>query len=326
MFDTPLLRGVFLFGHSGVDFFFVISGFIILFVHYGDVNNPARLTRYVKRRFIRLLPTYWIALSLMAAALAIGSSQGAPSIADLAWSISLLPSNHPMVLSIAWTLQYEVMFYVFFGVLIANRTAGLIVLVVWISAMATAIVTPISVSWLPIQFYSPYILEFIMGMAAAYVLRNHKLPRAQIILAAGLLLFGVAAVLEDIHILDGLGNPGRLAYGVPSAIIVLAVAAADRQNRLRVPYVLQTLGAASYSIYLFQFIFINTVGYMLLVTRLDQQIPLIAHFLVLASAAVVGGVVVSRWIEHPLMRWMRGQQGAAHATVKAIEPIKQAAV
>src|SRR5260221_692054 len=38
----------------GVDFFFVLSGFIITFVHWDDVGRPGRLTRYASRRFTRV--------------------------------------------------------------------------------------------------------------------------------------------------------------------------------------------------------------------------------------------------------------------------------
>ena len=50
--------GLFKFGHAGVDFFFVLSGFIIFHVHRTDLGNPARLGKYLARRFVRIFPTY----------------------------------------------------------------------------------------------------------------------------------------------------------------------------------------------------------------------------------------------------------------------------
>jgi peptidoglycan/LPS O-acetylase OafA/YrhL len=73
--------------------------------------------------------------------------------------------------------------------------------------------------------------------------------------------------------------------------------------------VLRTIGAASYSIYIFQFICIGTAWQVLLATRLAHRLPVGVVFVVLALAVLVGGVVMSRWVEHPLMRLVRGRRG-----------------
>ena len=57
-------RAAFQFGHAGVDLFFVISGFVILFVHWEDIGRPQRISRYAGRRLTRILPIYWVALAL----------------------------------------------------------------------------------------------------------------------------------------------------------------------------------------------------------------------------------------------------------------------
>lgn len=309
VFGAPLLMGIFQFGHAGVDFFFVLSGFIILFVHYDDVDDADRIVRYIERRSTRLLPTYWIALAA-AVAMAFAGHHGAPSVADLVWSASLLPSNHRLVLDVAWTLRFEVLFYLLFGILILKRTAGLALLAVWLSVILLALVTSFHPSWMPGEFYGAYALEFFFGMVAAYLLRNHNIPHSRLVLAMGILLFGIAALLEDIRFLDGYSNIARLAYGIPAVIIVLGLVETERQSFLRVPSVLRKLGSASYSIYLFQFIFIGTIWQALLVTGLYQRIPLAAEFFVLVLPAIIGGIVVSRYIEYPLMRLLRSRSRA----------------
>jgi exopolysaccharide production protein ExoZ len=50
----------FKFGSAGVEFFFVLSGFIIFAAHRNDISKPRRLTNYISKRVIRIYPTYWI--------------------------------------------------------------------------------------------------------------------------------------------------------------------------------------------------------------------------------------------------------------------------
>src|SRR3954463_5354085 len=40
----------------GVDFFFVLSGFIVTFVHWGDIGRRDRLANYARQRFTRVFP------------------------------------------------------------------------------------------------------------------------------------------------------------------------------------------------------------------------------------------------------------------------------
>src|SRR5436190_1288571 len=56
-------RGLFNFGHAGVEFFFVLSGFIIFYIHGKDLGVPSRFFSFIRKRFIRIYPIYWLVLA-----------------------------------------------------------------------------------------------------------------------------------------------------------------------------------------------------------------------------------------------------------------------
>ena len=59
-FGQPIFGIPFSFGDAGVEFFFVLSGFIILTAHRKDISKPYRVISYLKKRIARIYTTYWI--------------------------------------------------------------------------------------------------------------------------------------------------------------------------------------------------------------------------------------------------------------------------
>lgn len=106
------------FGHGflGVDFFFVLSGFIIMSSHFDDEKSISSFKLYVSKRFVRIFPPYWpISIALIISYLLLPNlSQG--SRGEFSWlsSLLLLPDSSPAALSVAWTLIHEMMFYMIF--------------------------------------------------------------------------------------------------------------------------------------------------------------------------------------------------------------------
>jgi exopolysaccharide production protein ExoZ len=309
-YHAPILVQTLQFGHAGVDLFFVVSGFIIFFVHHRDVNQPLHIRHYLSRRFSRVMPTYWIALAITLL-MDLAGGHTMPSPVALLWSITLLPSPQEPILGVAWTLEYEIVFYALFGTLILSRRAGLAIFAAWLGC--------ILVTWLdwgplaaaagnvgiPPSLLGTYNLEFFMGMAAAYWLRRGSVPKPRLVMVVGLTLLAASCITESAGYLNGYSPSARLAYGIPSALLLLGVAEAERRGQLSVPVGLRLLGGASYSIYLFQFIFIGIAWQLLLATKLDGQMPLWASFLLLVGVALTGGVVMARQVEQRLLRFMR---------------------
>lgn len=301
---APGLRGALQFGHAGVDLFFVISGFIILYVHYRDIDTPGRLPHYLGRRLTRVMPTYWVALAVTII-LASSDHAGLPTLPEFVWSATLAPSGRPLILGIAWTLRYELVFYAIFTLLIVNRIIGLAVMAVWLIAIVALALTQTPLTGALGQLTGAFNIEFFLGMAVAYKLRNGSVAMPLAWLMAGITLFICTAGVEDLGLLDGYADYSRLAYGLPSAMIILGAAEAGRQGRLAVAAPLSVLGSASYSIYLFQFVFIGLCWQVWLLSGLDRWTPYTASFPLLAGAGVVGGILMSRWVEHPLIRLTR---------------------
>lgn len=304
---APGLIAAFQAGHAGVDLFFTISGFIILFVHRPDIGQPGRLAHYLGRRFTRVVPLYWIALALTLG-MGLAGGHALPASARLLWSAALLPSLQEPLLGIAWTLQFEVVFYAAFAVLILHRRAGLASMAAWLACIVLAL-SGIGVAGVPPQLHDVYGLEFFMGMAAAQWLHRGAVPSPRLVAGAGAALFAAMLALESAGLLDGYGVAARFAYGVPAALLIVGVGAAERAGRLAVPGWLRTLGGASYSIYLFQFVFIGLAWQACLAAGLDRRVPDLVLFAALAGVALAGGTVMARLVERPLLRLMRGGSG-----------------
>ncbi|MFL5281862.1 MAG: acyltransferase family protein [Rhodopila sp.] len=300
-YGIPTLESVFQFGHAGVDLFFVISGFIILFVHFDDIGRPSRIWHYLGRRLTRLLPAYWVAVALTIAASQLGGHS--TDLTDIAWAILPMPISTEPLLGVAWTLQYEFIFYAAFAILILNRAAGLALMTAWLFAVACTAPK----GWhpgLPSAYWGIFNVEFFAGMAVAYRLRRDGLPRYKIVLWTGIVLF-IAAALADLGWMDGYASFARLAYGLPSAMILLGGVEASRRSSTQVPRFLRALGSASYSLYLFHFLFIGLLWKIWLVAGLGATVSPAIGIAVFAALAITGGIIMSRLVEYPLMRLMR---------------------
>ena len=124
------------FGHAGVDFFFVLSGFIITFVHRTDIGKPKRLGHYLERRFTRVFPFYWLVLIFSLLATWLLHRAQFPAVREILANLLLLPQTEDKIVGGAWTLVYEIMFYFVFAIAICNRRIGAAVLCVWAALVA----------------------------------------------------------------------------------------------------------------------------------------------------------------------------------------------
>ncbi|MGZ3272340.1 MAG: acyltransferase family protein [Caulobacteraceae bacterium] len=280
-------------GNAGVDLFFVISGFIMVFTTGRKPQGPLA---FLGSRLRRIAPLYWsVTLAVFAIArFAPALIQNTPSdVRRLVDALLFIPTLRPdgtmrPVVFVGWTLNFEMAFYALFALgLLAPRR--------WIGVLAAVGVLVLAVLWgwathpsSPVLgFYTtPMVLEFGLGMLLGLAWPHLRPPQSLVrpLEAAAAVAFALI-----------LGGPwlwpqaDRLvAFGLPAAVIVAAALAVEQRGRaVRWPW-LQALGAASYAIYLSHFFVTQAV--ILLARKLGQDGPWAAA---VASAAAFVGVALA---------------------------------
>lgn len=313
-FGAGWISRPFAFGHAGVDFFFMLSGFIIIHVHLRDFGQPSRLANYLKKRLIRIYPVYWMVFTAVCIAALPFSSlrETLPSDPTIILNaLLLLPQDRAVVggtgaplLIVAWSLQYEMLFYGAVACFIVSRWlgAGLIamfaVMLLW---------QPFGAGF-PFNFMqSDWMLLFAMGSLVAIVNRSAlgvRWPLAWALL--GSLIFLGNGLREVLDPAVEAGRVGHLIYGLGSALMILGLIRAEAAGMAVAfkPRWATLLGDASYALYLIHFPLISVVCKISIAAGLSGVWGSIAAFLIGVFACVAVSLVFHLYVEKPVLRYL----------------------
>lgn len=294
-------------GAAGVDIFFVISGFII----WSTTSSSAgSMPDYFWKRLTRVLPLYWIVLSVTFVSVNARPAffyDHDASIENFLRSLVLLPqlkdgAFHPVVVQ-GWTLSYEMFFYCLLGVLMAIGPRWRLIGTCATLLVCVAMGRILDLGYIG-AFAAPIVLEFAAGVLIAYVAGRLEFSRSAI--AVALLLAIVGFVASQTLIVDW---PRVLKWGVPAALLVIAAVGLEPWFRKHPVRVLVYFGDASYSIYLWHV----WVGVVMTGALLKLPIPALLHPPMQAVMMLLASCLLYSIIEKPLLALFR----RPYATVRA---------
>jgi exopolysaccharide production protein ExoZ len=289
-------------GAAGVEIFFVLSGFVMVYSSIKLLNNSNGWKVFAERRIIRIVPIYWIATSIKVVALLFTTGYVLHTqfnVARVFESYFFLPAynsegNIGPVLGVGWTLNFEMFFYFLFALALLFRAniykfvGGVLVILAFGAFFRQA-------NWPAASFYlSTMVLDFFYGMLIAKIcLAKKYIPRS---LAVPLLGFGFIGLLvswSSLIQVEGLLN------GIAAALIVYSMASLE-DSLTRIPSFVLYMADASYAIYLFHPFIAPAVPVALM--RLHLVYPWLS-VACSVSLALAGGCLIHLLIEAPITKW-----------------------
>lgn len=321
---NPLAITTLTFGEAGVDLFFVISGFIMVYASQSLAGRAGAPMTFFTRRVIRIVPIYWlVTAAYLAAALLLPGLQKNLPLDYVASSFAFIPYPAPdgstlqPLVGQGWSLNYEMPFYAIFALAlfapprIAVLAASGILAGVVALGQVFAPVNPMLRFWT-----DPIILEFVFGMllGLAYV-EGIRLPRALgwVLFVGGLVLFLAATQLHQ-----WIG--GRvIPWGLPAVAAVAGATLGGVSASGAAWRGLVLIGEASYALYLTHALAVR--GLIAGFRRLGIDLPFwpgLALALLLSVALAIG---VYYAFERPVTRALRNLIETRRSRRKSIEAL-----
>lgn len=278
-------------GASGVDIFFVISGFVI-FSSYK--NSQPSLKQFATSRLIRILPSYWILTCLVPIVMFLFPTiypGGRPGGLWFATSMLFLSRtfgfDYPVLFQ-GWTLELEMLFYglVALGILLFTKRSPWMFVVTALGLLTiTGLVLPLAA-------------EFLLGVLAGWLVSKYRFSK----LTSWVSLISGTSLYLGLIFVEPNYEFRLLIFGIPSFLIVIGLLGVPQLNSKAWP----RLGFSSYSIYLVQWfaipLFIPLIS--LVPSNLINK-DLLAIFITILVASL--GFLYSEIVDRPIYLWLRNR-------------------
>lgn len=265
-------HSLFSWGIVGVDIFFVISGFIMIYTTHNKKHGITTAKKFFANRLLRVLPVYYFGLLV---AFAVGGAMSLfhypEKLTNLISALTFTVYRNDItphyiddggLYNIRWTLNYELYFYVVFSLCLFFRYRAL-ALATW--GVLAIIVVPSLAGFTPtlsMQGYAwhnpwfgfltnPIILEFLIGVFFAYLYIGIT---KQVVAKEIKFIFALFAICILLYLGFRLFMGTLFALYIPTTlligIVIFSLCISDSLISKYIPRFLEVLGDISYSLYL----------------------------------------------------------------------------
>ncbi len=299
------------YGNLGVDFFFALSGFVMVVAHANDLGKRKKLSVYCKKRIIRIYPALIFFTSLQVGMWIITSN---PDLNRTWWIIRsylLLPDSTEHIVNVAWSLRFEMMFYTFFSIIFFIRKE------VWMYAllMMWGCLTLIydssenaSAAWL--MFTAPCVSIFCGGALFAYLYLKRDLIQIIkplkldfLVLAVSLISCILLFLLDHKPSHSGKSNTVIFISSIFfSSLIYLMCTFESYWIKSTLPKFFSILGDSSYIFYLLHStLMVVTIRILAKYNFYDYNIS----WFLLVLLTVFISILLNRYLETPVLKFLR---------------------
>ncbi|WP_300064308.1 acyltransferase [uncultured Roseobacter sp.] len=300
-------------GFLGVDFFFVLSGFLIttLLLREADATGRIALRDFYLRRILRIVPVYFFVVTCVSSYFIF--VKGRYELLDLLPFYYLFLSNflidHIPLLTITWSLSMEEQYYLLWPLLVVLLPPRLLVpICIGLVAVNVVIISetfgpmetyvgPLRIA-LPAATYAPIIL----GSLAAVLLHKRRTFVVMNMIAGwpGAVLCCFTALGVLFHILPG-DLRGLPNFAIHSTMTLCVIALVLREKNALSPFLQQRLvarvGAVSYGIYLYHLIALDVAHRILPVAILPKWAIFIVFVILAYLIAELSFRTLEAWFQ-----------------------------
>lgn len=293
------------YGVLGVDLFFIISGFVI---YHSTARKTVTPGHFMLHRVGRIVPAYW--LFTLLTALIVYSFDGLIRLTELdPWfllkSMFFLPAANPSgiglypLLTVGWTLNYEMAFYLVFCLSLflpkhyrlVGVTLGIVCIQMGLSRLGGAF-----------AFYSGKLMfEFLIGIAVAVMYSRGWVQRINLSLAIGMMIVSFFFIAAKEY------GFAYFKIGIP----LIVIAAISQEKWFQGLSFMRALGDWSYSTYLSHVLVLSIAYRVSLVWQLNPYLALSAACIVIMLVSWLSFTIVERNISALIKQKLQTRQNLA---------------